>query len=29
MPQLKAKGMDGAKAMAEIGRLWRAKQGKA
>ena len=29
MPLLKAKGMDGGKAMAEIGRLWRAKQGKA
>ena len=29
MPLLKAKGMDGGKAMAEIGRLWRVKQGKA
>lgn len=29
MPLLKAKGMDGGKAMAEIGRLWKAKQGKA
>jgi len=29
MPILKAKGMDGPKAMAEIGRLWRVKQGKA
>jgi len=29
MPLLKAKGMDGPKAMAEIGRLWRVKQGKA
>ena len=29
MPLLKEKGMDGPKAMAEIGRLWRVKQGKA
>ena len=28
MPLLKARGMDGPKAMAEIGRLWRIKQGK-